>query len=235
MTARPLDTKAEIFKTLQDGLIVSVQPIDGGAMDHDDVVVAMAAAAVDGGARGLRIEGVSRVKAVRAVLPAVPIVGLVKRDFDQWPLRITALLEDVQDLAAAGADIIAIDGTDRPRPYSFAELAKAAHEAGCVVMADLSSEQEADRCLKDGADIVGTTMSGYTGEATPDEPDFPLLEAVAKKNCFVVAEGRFSTPELCREAIERGADCVTVGSALTRLEIMTALFAKAVGNAKKAS
>ena len=77
---------------------------------------------------------------------------------------------------------------------------------GCLVMADLSSEQEADNCLRDGADIIGTTMSGYTGEApTPEEPDFPLLEAVAKKGCFVIAEGRFSTPELCRAAIERGA------------------------------
>nr|WP_319388602.1 putative N-acetylmannosamine-6-phosphate 2-epimerase [uncultured Cohaesibacter sp.] len=234
MTGTAIDTKAGILKALQDGLIVSVQPIDGGAMDRDEVVVAMASAAVDGGAQGLRIEGANRLAAVRAALPNTPIVGLVKRDFEEWPLRITALMEDVHALAKAGADIIAIDGTNRPRPHSFAELAKAVHDHGCLVMADLSSEQEADNCLRDGADIIGTTMSGYTGEApTPEEPDFPLLEAVAKKGCFVIAEGRFSTPELCRAAIERGADCVTVGSALTRLEIMTQLFSNAVAAARK--
>ena len=95
MTGTAIDTKAGILKALQDGLIVSVQPIDGGAMDRDEVVVAMASAAVDGGAQGLRIEGANRLAAVRAALPNTPIVGLVKRDFEEWPLRITALMEDV--------------------------------------------------------------------------------------------------------------------------------------------
>ena len=234
MTGTVIDTKAGILEALQDGLIVSVQPVDGGAMDHDSVVVAMASAAVDGGAQGLRIEGAKRLAAVRAALPNTPIVGIVKRDFDEWPVRITTLFEDVEGLAKAGADIIAIDGTARPRPHSFAELAKAAHDHGCLVMADLSNEQEAIDCLRDGADIIGTTLSGYTGETPiPEEPDFPLLETVAKMDCFVVAEGRFSTPELCQAAIEHGADCVTVGSALTRLELMTELFSKAVNAAKK--
>ncbi|SNY90294.1 N-acylglucosamine-6-phosphate 2-epimerase [Cohaesibacter sp. ES.047] len=236
MTGRVKDSKADTLNALQNGLIVSVQPIDGGAMDCDEVVVAMARAAIDGGAQGLRIEGVKRVAAVRAALPSAPIVGIVKRDFDEWPIRITALPEDVLALAEAGADIIAIDGTDRSRPHTFADLTSIAHEQGCLVMADLAAEQEADSCLREGADILGSTMSGYTGEApTPEEPDFPLLAALAKKDCFVIAEGRFSTPELCRAAIEHGADCVTVGSVLTRLEYMTQLFSKSVAATKKDS
>ena len=39
-----------------------------------------------------------------------------------------------------------------------------------------------------------------------------------------MAEGRYNTPELAAKAIEHGAVAVTVGSALTRLEVVTGWF-----------
>ena len=108
----PLD-----FKALDKGLIVSCQPVKGGAMDRAEMVVGFALAALDGGAAALRIESAEYVAAVRAASDR-PIIGLVKRDLDDSPVRITPFIEDVDALADAGADIIAYDATQRPRPLS---------------------------------------------------------------------------------------------------------------------
>ena len=93
---------AGILSALRGGLIVSVQPVPGSAMDRDDIVTAMAIAAVEGGAAGLRIEGAARVHRVRNALPQVPLVGLAKRDLKDSDVRITPLPEDVRDLLGAG-------------------------------------------------------------------------------------------------------------------------------------
>ncbi|MCP4383051.1 MAG: putative N-acetylmannosamine-6-phosphate 2-epimerase, partial [Hyphomicrobiales bacterium] len=178
-----------------------------------------------------RIEGATRVANVRSALPDVPIVGIVKRDLEDSDVRITPLPQDVDSLIDADADIVGIDGTHRPRPHAFADLASVAHRARRLVMADISSADEAVAALQCGVAIVGTTLSGYTGESTPEEPDFDLLEALRDHDCLLVAEGRFQTPELCRQAIHCGADCVTVGSALTRLELATARFVGAISAA----
>lgn len=97
------------------GLIVSCQPVPDSPLDKPEIVAAMALAAEQAGAVAIRIEGVANLQATRAVV-SVPIIGIVKRDLEDSPVRITAYIEDVDALAQAGADIIAIDGTDRPRP-----------------------------------------------------------------------------------------------------------------------
>ena len=221
-------THSDVLKALKGKLLVSVQPVVGGHMDYDGIIVAMAAAAVAGGAAGLRIEGAARVAQVRATLPNVPIVGIVKRNLDTSDVRITPHPEDVAALADAGADIIGIDGTQRPRPYEFAALCAVAKVRDRLVMADISNVEEAESASDAGAKIVGTTLSGYVGGPVPAKPDMKLIEALRDKSCFLIAEGRFDTPELCQQAIAAGADCVTVGSALTRLEVATARFADAV-------
>ncbi len=226
-----MTTDTGLLDTLRHGLVVSVQPIPDGAMDRDDIVAAMACAAFDGGAAGLRIEGVKRVAKVRQALPDVPLIGLVKRDLEGSDVRITPLPDDVRDLAAAGADVIAIDATHRARPHAFRALAGVARDAGRIVMADVATASEARDAITLGAAIIGTTLSGYAGGDVPDEPDLDLVRALRPLDCFVVAEGRFNTPQLCRAAMEAGADCVTVGSALTRLELATRWFADAIADA----
>lgn len=96
------------------GLIVSCQPVPDSPLDKPEIVAAMALAAEQAGAVAIRIEGVANLQATRAVV-SVPIIGIVKRDLEDSPVRITAYIEDVDALAQAGADIIAIDGTDRVR------------------------------------------------------------------------------------------------------------------------
>ncbi|MGY4676522.1 N-acetylmannosamine-6-phosphate 2-epimerase [Pasteurella sp. P03HT] len=221
----------QVLEQIKYGLIASCQPVDNGPMDSPEIVAAMAQASVIGGAAGLRIEGIENLKAVRKVVN-VPIIGIVKRDLDESPVRISPFLQDIDDLAAAGADIIAFDGTDRVRPTTRDAIVKRIKELGCLAMADCSNFEEGMYCQNLGVEIIGSTMSGYTGGETPAEPDYQLVKDLNAAGCRVMAEGRYNTPELAKVAIEIGAYSVTVGSALTRLEHIVSWFADAVKSAK---
>lgn len=216
-----------LLRRFASSLVVSCQPVPGGPLDHPESVVGFALAALASGARGLRIEGVANLQAVRAATDA-PIIGLIKRDMDTSPVRITPLIEDVDALADAGADIIAFDGTDRIRPVEAAALCARVHARGQLAMADISTLAEAEAAIAYGADIVGTTMSGYTGGPEPTEPDFALLAACVRLGHPVIAEGRIRIPEQAAEAIRLGAHGVVVGSAITRPEHITTWFAEAI-------
>lgn len=201
----------------QGGLIVSCQPVPGSPLDKPDIVAAMALAAVQAGAVAVRIEGIENLKATRALI-SVPIIGIVKRDLSDSPVRITPYLDDVDALAQAGADIIAFDGTDRVRPTAVAEIIARIHHHQRLAMADCSSQQDAADCHRLGADIIGTTLSGYTTDVVPQDPDLALVAALSAKGYRVIAEGRYNSPALAAQAMRHGAWSVTVGSAITRLE-----------------
>jgi len=222
---------ADVLTQISLGFIASCQPVDDGPMDKPTIVAAMAQAAVNGAAAGLRIEGVENLKTTRPTVN-IPIIGIVKRDLTDSPIRITPYLQDIEDLADAGADIIAVDGTNRSRPVDLESAVKKIHELGCLAMADCSNLEEGLYCQKLGFDIIGSTMSGYTGGEIPAEPDYQLVKDLKQAGCFVMAEGRYNTPELAKKAIEIGADAVTVGSALTRLEHIVGWFVDAVKSAK---
>lgn len=219
----------DVLQRIRGGLVASCQPVDDGPMDRPDIVAAMAQAAVAGGAAALRIEGVDNLRAVRPVVN-VPIIGIVKSDLTDTPVRITVRIEEALALADAGADIIAYDATNRPRPDSREAVLAAIIGAGRLAMADSSTLEDGRIALAGGAAVLGTTMSGYTAETEGrnDGPDFDLIRAYRALGGFVMAEGRINTPELAAKAIAAGADAVTVGSALTRLEHVTSWFADAV-------
>lgn len=224
-----------ILQRLQGGLVASCQPVDDGPMDRPDIVAAMAQAAVAGGAVGLRIEGVENLRAARAAVD-VPIIGIVKTDLSGSPVRITVTPEDALALAHAGADIIAYDATPRPRPSPRDDVLAAILRSGRLAMADCATLEDGRLALAGGAAILGSTLSGYTAgtEALHDAgPDFALIAALHALGAgFVMAEGRINTPELAARAIAAGADAVTVGSALTRLEHVTGWFAAALRGAR---
>lgn len=213
--------------------MASCQPLDDGPMDRPEIVAAMAQACVAGGAVALRIEGIENLRATRPLVD-VPIIGIVKSDLTDSPVRITVRVHEALALAEAGADVIAYDATNRPRPDSREDVLRAILGAGRVAMADSSTIEDGRSALAGGAQILGTTMSGYTAEteALNDGPDFALIAAFKTLGGFVMAEGRFNTPDLVAAAMAAGADAVTVGSALTRLEHVTGWFANAVRSAR---
>lgn len=230
--------QTQLFTRLQGGLVVSCQPLDGSAMDTPAIIVAMARAAMDGGAAALRIEGVAHVRAVAQALPQAIIIGIVKRDLIDSAVRITPYIDDVHALAEAGATIIAFDGTARPRPTPVATLLAAVRAAGKAAMADCSSLEDALACHAMGCDLVGTTLSGYTEETAylpEDRPNTALIAQLAAEGLRVMAEGRIRTPADAANCLRAGACCVTVGSAITRIEHITQWFAAALQGAPAAS
>lgn len=217
---------------LSKGFVASCQPLDNSPMDRPEIVAAMAQSAIIGGAVAVRIEGVENLKAVRKCINS-PIIGIIKRDLSDSDVRITPFIEDVMALAKAGADIIAIDATKRARPVAVNVLIDAIKKAGCLVMADCANLEEGLKSRELGADIIGTTLSGYTGGKTPIEPDLAFVRALKNQGCYVMAEGRYNSPELAEKAIKAGADCITIGSAITRIEHICTWFDEAITRAKQ--
>ncbi len=174
MKAENLDINA-LRKSLQGQTVVSIQPVAGSPLENTAFIAAMAQAAEQAGAKALRIEGVENVEAVSQVVN-VPIIGIVKRDLIDSPIRITPFVCDVDSLANAGATIIAFDATNRPRPESREIIADAIRHSGCFSMADCSNFEDGEWAHSQGIDIIGTTLSGYVGGSIPDEPDLPLVK-----------------------------------------------------------
>lgn len=204
--------------------MVSCQPVDGGPLDSPEIVARLALAALAGGACGLRIEGAANLRAVRGVTDA-PVIGLVKSDRAGTEVRITSTVEDVDALAAEGADVIAFDATDRPRPVPLESLLEGVRRIGKVAMADCSSASDGAAAAELGCEVLGSTLSGYVGPEAPEAPDLDLVRSLAGLGGFVMAEGRYNRPDLAAQAIAAGADAVTVGSAITRPEHVTSWFA----------
>ncbi|QKJ86285.1 N-acetylmannosamine-6-phosphate 2-epimerase [Paramixta manurensis] len=220
---------------LKNQLIVSCQPVTDGPMDHVDIVVAMAKSAEMAGASAVRIEGVENVRQVAKNLH-IPIIGIVKRDLPDSPVRITPWLEDVSALAGAGASIIAFDATHRTRPVPIEALYQQARRLGVLIMADCATLADGIAAAALGCDFIGSTLSGYTEETADqpmERPDLELISAFAARGYRVMAEGRIRDPGQAVAALQAGAFAVTVGSAITRIEHITEWYRSALAEAAR--
>ncbi|MGC9502824.1 N-acetylmannosamine-6-phosphate 2-epimerase [Baaleninema sp.] len=207
------------------GLIVSCQAPADSPLHDAEVIAAMAQASVLRGAVAVRIDSPDHIRAVRDRLPETPIIGLWKQILPDSEVYITPQFHHARAVAEAGADIIALDATLRPRPQGerFADIAqRVREELGKSVMADIDSIDAAFVAANAGVDLIGTTLYGYTPETqhlTP--PGFELLGEMRKRlDGFLVCEGGIASPEMAREAIELGADAVVVGTAITGIDIL---------------
>jgi N-acylglucosamine-6-phosphate 2-epimerase len=213
----------------QGSLIVSCQADIGSPFNDPLFIRAFAKAARLGGAAALRLQGVDNIVAVSAEHD-VPIIGLIKRQREELgDIYITPEPLDVTNVVNAGADIVAFDATLRKRPVPVSELIDAIHQRGKLALADISTAVEAMAALEAGADYVSTTLSGYTSYSPQlDGPDLDLISDLAERGIHPVAEGRIRTPAEAKEALERGAFAVVVGSAITRPEVVTGWFLQAL-------
>jgi N-acylglucosamine-6-phosphate 2-epimerase len=218
-----------VLETLKSGLIVSCQaPVESPLYDPV-IIAAMARASVDRGAVGVRIDTPSHVRATRQQLPEIPIIGLWKRHYEGYEVYITPRAADGLEIARSGADIIALDATDRTRPEgeTLAEIIDFLHrETGKLIMADVDSIDNAIAAVIAGADMVGTTLYGYTAATqhlTPPSFSF-LAEMVDNIPIPVICEGGISTPEEAKKALEIGAYTVVVGTAITGIDLKTSAF-----------
>ena len=222
----PLDRQG-----LQGGLIVSVQAPEGSPMRHNDVIAAMAEASLNNGAIGVRLESPEHIGAVRRRCPEALIIGLWKRTFADSAVYITPGWEEIRAVWAAGADVVALDATDRPRPEGqdlAALIRRAREELHAPLMADVDSVANGVRAAELGCQWVGTTLYGYT-EATASEspPAWGLLPQLRQQlplETLLICEGGISSPQQARQALEGGADAVVVGTAITGVDLQVAAY-----------
>ena len=220
----------QIIQSLKGGLIVSVQAYVGEPMRHSETMAQIALAAEQGGAVGIRCQGLSDISAIKGQVE-IPVLGIWKEGHEG--VFITPTLRHARACSMAGADIVALDATRRPRPdgLTYGETVAALHDEGIVVMADCGSIEDARQAAAAGTDILSTTLAGYTGDRPKTAgPDFELLaEMTAEFPKFpVLCEGRVHTPQQARQVMEAGAWAVVVGTAITHPTSITSWFNAAI-------
>lgn len=223
-----------IIKQLKNTLVVSCQAREGSPLRDTDTIVRIACAAAQGGASAIRANGKEDIQALRASLD-LPIIGLWKDNSRRGlqSIYITPTVHHATTVAAAGADIVAIDGTSRPRDTGeeLGRIIQAVHNMSAAVMADVATVDDGIRAEQAGADAVSTTLSGYTSE-TADQtttPDFALISGLnASIGIPTFAEGRLHTPGDAHLAMRYGAHAVVVGTAITNPTWLTETFMQSV-------
>lgn len=221
-----------VLEKILGQLIVSCQAYPGEAMRDPRTMAQVAQAVVAGGAAAVRVQGIEDIRhAVASV--EVPIVGLIKEGTEG--VFITPTLEHAVRVVEAGAQIVALDGTRRPRPDGLTlaqTITRLRDRAEVTVMADCGSFEDVLAAVDAGADIVGTTLAGYAGSRPLTKgPDLELIRQVADAVTLpVVAEGRIHTPAQVAAAMACGADAVCVGTAITHPSTITSWFARAMAD-----
>lgn len=224
----------QFLDNLRGKLIVSCQAGPDEPLHGASMMAAMARAAEIGGAAAIRANGPADIRAIRAAV-ALPVIGIYKRQYPDSDVYITPTRADAEAIGRAGAHMIALDGTPRQRPDgdTLPALIGYVHDAlGLPVMADVSCLEDGIIAQRAGADVLATTLAGYTAHGRPALPgpdlDF-ISELAASTPLPVIAEGRFFEPAQVAEALARGALAVVVGAAITRPQEITRRFVQALG------
>lgn len=208
-------------------LIVSCQALENEPLHSPFIMGRMAKAAMEGGAVGIRAQGVEDIIEIKKVT-GLPVIGIIKRNYEDSDIYITPTKKEVDELLTTGCEMIALDATNRVRPNNedLKELIKYIKENGVLVMADISNYDEAIKAQEYGVDCVSTTLSGYTPYTkTLEGPDFVLMKRLVKDlEIPVIAEGKVNTPQDLKKVFELGVHSSVVGSAITRPQLITEKF-----------
>ena len=227
--------KEEFFEKIKGKLIISCQAVKGEPLyvEEKSIMYLMARAAKQAGTPAIRTSSIRDVIAIKEET-GLPVIGLVKVKYEGFESYITPTMKEVDDLVAAGSDVIALDCTNQKRGDGktvsefITEVRTKYPDA--ILMADISTYEEGVNAWKLGVDIVGTTMSGYTSYTTKTEgPDFELIKKLVETvDIPVIGEGRVHYPEQAVEVLNAGAFAVVVGGAITRPLEIAQRFMKAV-------
>ena len=218
-----------MLEQIRGKLVVSCQALADEPLHSSFVMGRMALAAKEGGAAAIRAQGVGDILEIRRVT-GLPVIGLIKRRQEDSPVYITPTAREVTELLATPCEMVALDATRWRRSGEAAELMARIHGAGRLALADVATYEEGLGAVKAGADAVSTALAGYTEDSPlTSGPDLALVERlVAALPVPVLAEGRIASPEDLRRAMAAGAWAAVVGSAITRPQLITAEFARAL-------
>lgn len=224
-------TIKEFLAQVENQLIASCQALPDEPLHGSEIMVRMARAAKQGGARAIRANSPQDVKAIKDDI-GLPVIGIYKENIPGYDVYITPTMKHVLAIADTGAEVVAIDATKQEHPDGDLKdfIHRIQQETPCLVMADISTYEEGMQAADHGADLVSTTLSGYTPYSKKlDGPNLALVAKLAE-NCAtpVIAEGKYHTPEQAVAALEHGAASVVVGGAISRPQQITARFVKAL-------
>lgn len=222
-----------LVQSLKGKLIVSVQAYPGEPLRHPETMAQMARACELGGAAAIRCQGLSDIAAIKGRVD-IPVIGLWKEGHEG--VYITPTLRHALACVNAGADVVALDATDRPRPdgRTFEETVAAIREASDVlIMADCMTIEDIRKSVACGCDLVSTTLSHNKAaiDTTMDDgPDVPLLRQATEEfpDYPIICEGHVHTPADGRTAMDAGAWAVVVGTGITHPTSLTKWFAAAI-------
>ncbi|HFT8657314.1 N-acetylmannosamine-6-phosphate 2-epimerase [Enterobacter cloacae subsp. cloacae] len=224
-----------VLDTLKGKLVVSCQALENEPLHSPFIMSRMALAARQGGAAAIRANSVVDIEAIKEQV-TLPVIGIIKREYPDSEVFITATMKEVDELMTVSPAIIALDATDRARPggESLATLVTRIRTRypSVLLMADIATVDEAVTAQALGFDCVGTTLYGYTaqtvGHALPDDDCQFLKTVLAAVTVPVVAEGNVDTPERAARCLALGAHMVVVGGAITRPQQITERFMAAI-------
>ncbi|MDU5110801.1 MAG: N-acetylmannosamine-6-phosphate 2-epimerase [Clostridium sp.] len=223
-----------LINSLKGEIIVSCQAFEEEPFHGSEYMVKMAESAKLGGAKFLRACWPNDISAIKKVVN-LPIIGINKIICENLDIKrdviITPTFEAAKEIYYAGADIIAVDCTRRARSVKVEKLLyDIKSKLDVKIMADISTLEEGLDAIKYGADIVSTTLSGYTYHSSQSkEPDYDLIYKLRQATDTPInAEGRYWEIAQVKKAFENGAWCVTIGGAITRPHLITERFIKAV-------
>lgn len=222
-------------ETIKGKLIVSCQALPDEPLHSSFIMGRMAFAAMAGGAAGIRANTKEDIAEIKKNVD-LPVIGIVKRDYEGSDVYITPTMKEIRELMEVKPEIIALDATERLRPggMELKEFYKEIRKSypNQLLMADCSTFEEALRADELGFDFIGTTLVGYTEQSKDiriEQDDFSLICEILKRvKHRVIAEGNINTPDKVRKVMGLGVYSVVVGSAITRPQIITREFVKAL-------
>ena len=226
----------DALNKVKGGLIVSCQALDDEPLHSSIIMMRMARAAQIGGAVGIRANSPQDCMEIKKNID-LPLIAIYKKVYGTSNVYITPTIEEVKDLLPVNSEIIAVDATKRPRPdgrtlEEFVREIRKIYKG--MILADISTYEEAIEAERLGFDMVSTTLSGYT-DYTLDrtKPDIKLIEELSKVlKIPIIAEGNVETPGFAVECLKAGAWSVVVGGAITRPQLITKKFVDTVKDAK---
>lgn len=223
-----MNEQSAFNKQVKDGLIVSCQALEDEPLHSSFIMSKMALAAAQGGAVGIRANSAEDIAEIKKEVD-LPIIGIVKRDYEGSDVFITATMKEIDELMTVEPEVIAVDATSNERPEGetlkeFITKIKAKYPT-VELMADCSTVEEAVYASDIGFDYIGTTLVGYTNQSKGqkiESDDFKIIREILEQvDTPVVAEGNINSPEKARRVLDLGVHTVVVGSSITRPQLIT--------------